>query len=556
MTHSGQGDDRLPAARPAQEGVVLPPEAAGPWAPRGADGGPAPADGQPWGPRQPAGYYPDQRPEHLPDASQGQFGGARAPEQDDWYGVRSQPLPAAQQPQRQPYAGDSDTTRYLPPVAPDPGMSDATQVIPPVGPGPMDATQVFPPVGAGPLPPQQPYPGAPDATPYPPHMAPGPGMSDATQVIPPVGPAPMDATQVIPPVGPEPVDATQVIPPVPPAVPGALPPESPAESPAESTAYLGAGPRGNGPAVPPPPPGAPYGIRPGAPGDRPPPAEFDNLFRGAGGPGAPGGQPPAARPPYAAPQPPQWHQPAPQPPQPASHRAEGEGSRRRAQRQDPARRRKSAGAPVIAAVVVGCAVLGLGVGALMFGGEDEKKKDPGAGANAAAASPAPSDAASPSASPEPPAVDPVKTQAQALDRLLADSNDSRAAVIRSVANIRQCKNLGQAAADLRGAAEQRRGLVTRLGGIDIGKLPEHEDLAESLTEAWQASAAADDHYAAWADQVGGKKGCKDGKARNTKRAAQGNSASGEATEAKQEAAGLWNPVAARYDLPKRGSHQL
>ncbi|GAA2222522.1 hypothetical protein GCM10010232_03710 [Streptomyces amakusaensis] len=522
MTHSGQGDDR---------GGELPPETAGPWAPRGAGERPAPADGQQWGQRPPAPpqqwgppgqswqgeppYPPAPQPSQPPQPPQ-------AP--DDWYGVRSQPLPPAE-----PFGqGPSDATQVIPPVGP--GPSDATQLIPPVGGAPMDATQVIPPVGAGPLPGELPgeLPG---------HLPPfGQGPSDATQVIPPVGVGPVDATQVIPPVGAEPVDATQVIPPV---GPGALPPESPAES----TAYLGAHRRRDAPPVPPPPTGAPYGIRPGAPGDRPPPAEFDNLFRtGDGGP-----QP---VPQQQFPPPPPLGTPPPQTPQP---RGAGDGSHRRAQRRAAPRRRM--GAPVVAAVVVGCAVLGLGVGALMFGGDDGEK-DPASAADPATASAPPSTAPSAAPSSEPPAEDPVKTQAKALDLLLADSNDSRSAVIRSVANIRQCKNLGQAAADLRAAAEQRRSLVTRLGGLDIGKLPEHEDLAESLTEAWQASASADDHYAAWADQTGRKKGCKNGKARNTSRAAEGNSASGEATEAKQEAAALWNPIATAHGLPRRGSHQL
>lgn len=213
------------------------------------------------------------------------------------------------------------------------------------------------------------------------------------------------------------------------------------------------------------------------------------------------------------------------------------------------RRRKSAHVPVIAAVVVGCAVLGLGVSAVMFGGSGDGKTDPGAGKNVAAASDAPSN--NPKA-----ADDPAKPQAEALDKLLADSNNSRAAVIRSVENIKQCKNLDQAASDLSGAAEQRRGLVTRLGGLAVDKLPSHAQLTASLTKAWQASASADDHYAAWAKQVKGKNGCKDGKARNTGQTALATRASGDATKAKQEASGLWNAIAGKYGLTQRRSDQL
>ncbi|MFD7441758.1 hypothetical protein ACFV9O_10620, partial [Streptomyces sp. NPDC059909] len=152
--------------------------------------------------------------------------------------------------------------------------------------------------------------------------------------------------------------------------------------------------------------------------------------------------------------------------------------------------------------------------------------------------------------------DAAKAQAEALDKLLADSNDSRAAVIRSVDAIKKCQNLDQAATDLRGAAEQRRGLVTRLQGLSVDKLPDNAALTEALTEAWNASAKADDHYAEWAGQVDGKKGCRDGRARRTGQLSEAEKASVDATKAKREAAGLWNSIATDYDLTKRDAGDL
>jgi hypothetical protein len=185
----------------------------------------------------------------------------------------------------------------------------------------------------------------------------------------------------------------------------------------------------------------------------------------------------------------------------------------------------------------------------MFGGGDE---DEGKGVNTGAAA-----ATSPAAeSSEEAAEDPAKAQAVELDKLLADSNDSRAAVIRSVESIKTCQNLDQAAADLRGAAEQRRGLVTRLQDVSVDELPDNQALTASLRKAWEASASADDHYAAWAGQVKEKKGCKGGKARNTGQTAQGNVQSGVATKAKREAATLWNRIATKYDLTERRAEQL
>ncbi|WP_217502004.1 hypothetical protein, partial [Streptomyces lunaelactis] len=363
------------------------------------------------------------------------------------------------------------------------------------------------------------------------------------------------------------VKQTEFIPPVAAGGPGVLPPETPAES----TQFLGTG-AGQGPLpgampgpvsgpdveatqyiapVPAAPSAAPFGVRPGAPGDRQPPAEFDSLFRTDGPAAQPvdataqlprfeapvGERQPRRQPPYQQQQPQYQQQQQYQQPQYEPQAPEPEHGRR-----------KSSRVPVIAAVVVGCAVLGIGISAVMFTSGD-KKDDPGTGKNVAASSEAPSN--SPQA-----AADPGKVQAEALDKLLADSNNSRASVISSVENIKQCENLDQATTDLQAAAVQRRGLVTRLEGLTVDKLPDHAALTASLTRAWQASASADDHYAAWAQQVKGRKGCKDGKARNTGQTGLANRASGEATKAKKEASGLWNTIAGTYGLTERRSEQL
>ncbi|MEV0964072.1 hypothetical protein AB0J25_16025, partial [Streptomyces sp. NPDC049910] len=333
------------------------------------------------------------------------------------------------------------------------------------------------------------------------------------------------------------------------AAPGA--PGAPAAD-GEATQYLPpvADPNASRQRTPAPPPGAPYGIRPGAPGDRQPPAEFDNLFRSdagtAGGAETTQHLPPVREPAYGAQPPHSSHSPH------APHSSQGRRAARRSAEPRSGSRNSSRNAsrlPLIAAVVVGCAVLGLGASALMFGGGDSGD---GQGTNtsvAAATSPATGSAGEA-------AEDPVRTQAAELDKLLADSNDSRAVVIRSVESIKTCENLDQAAADLRGAAEQRRGLVTRLQGLSVDELPDNQALTASLTKAWEASASADDHYAAWAGQVKEKKGCKGGQARSTGQTAQGNAQSGVATKAKREAAALWNRIAAKHDLTERSAEQL
>ncbi|MFE4175053.1 hypothetical protein ACFRR7_23895 [Streptomyces sp. NPDC056909] len=429
------------------------------------------------------------------------------------------PLPAEAPPQ-----GSADATQYLPPVSAMPGVPGA---------GDSDATQFIAPVPAGP-------PGhGPGAGPG---MLPPESAAEATQFL----PSPIPGAGVG--VGPD-ADATQYIAPVPAQ-------QAPAQG------------------VPAAPPGAPYGIRPGAPGERPgapgerpgapgerqPPAEFDSLFRTdapGGGQGADstqplpqfaagqgpqpqpsgrrGAAPRAAAPPYAQPQQTSYDPP---PGRAAAREQQGRS----------AGRRKSSPVPVIAAVVIGCAVLGLGAGALMSGGDDTPVQDDSKTV-AAASSP-------PAESPGQSAPDPAKPQAEALDKLLADSGSSRAAVIAAVESIKSCDNLDQAASDLHDAAEQRRDLVTRLKDLTLDKLPGNGELTSSLTDAWEASASADDHYANWAGQAKGKKNCRGGQARVTQQAAEGNRASGEATAAKQKAAKLWNGIATKYDLTERTPTQL
>ncbi|MFG2428933.1 hypothetical protein [Streptomyces sp. NPDC048590] len=349
-------------------------------------------------------------------------------------------------------------------------------------------------------------------------------------------------------------DATQYIAPVTGGpLPGGLPPERPAES----TQYLGQNAAPGQPSdsdatqyIPPVPGGAPYGIRPGAPGDRQPPAEFDSLFRSEEPAGATQQMPrfDAGHQQYSQ-QPPQGAQPYQPAPQQGTHGGGYGGHGVPHQDQgDGAPRRRTAHIKLIAAVVVGCAVVGLGAGALMSGGDDspEDAKQPVASQSSAAAE-----------SPAKPSDDPAKPQAEQLDKLLADSNNSRSAVISAVEKIKGCRELDQAATDLTGAATQRRGLVTRLESLSVDQLPSSAELKSSLTKAWQASAEADDHYAAWARQAkNDKKVCKGGKARSTGETAKAGQSSSDATIAKREASGLWNAIARKYGLTERAPTQL
>ncbi|MFF9350976.1 hypothetical protein [Streptomyces sp. NPDC014734] len=491
MTQSGgQGDERrLPAAQPPHEGVVLPAGGGEPWIPGGPADQAAPAGGQPWG--QPWGPQGPDRgaPSHPQPPVPGQDPYGQLP-QSHGYGqpqppAQHQPLPPAQHQPQHP----SPYAQPLPPEAAPGGGGDA------------DATQYIAPVPSGPVP-SGPAPGG-----LPPESAAG-----ATQYLGHGGP---------PPYGHQQPQHQQPYPPQqPPAYGGD----------AEATQY-----------IPPVPGGAPYGVGPGDPGDRQPPAEFDNLFRHDESAGAtqqmPGLAPPAQQYPGA-------QQAPPAPPsarpayQPVDEEPQGRGGRTR----------KRPHVTLIAAVVAGCAVVGLGAGALMSGGDnkDADNKQPVAAASSPAGEPS-------QQAPE----DPAKPQAEALDKLLADSNNSRAAVIDAVEKTKNCKDLDQAVTDLKDAARQRRDLVTRLQGLSVDKLPDHQQLTTALTKAWQASASADDHYAAWAGQAkNNKKVCKHGKARTTTETQQATARSGEASKEKQQAARLWNVIASKWELTRRTAVDL
>ncbi|WP_406476504.1 hypothetical protein [Streptomyces sp. NBC_01615] len=516
------GYQQQPGSHGAQQSQGFAPQAApgaGPLPPEGAQ---APSYGAQ------NGFAPEAQGAHAGGA----YGGYGAPDQQV-----AQP----------PHAGNA-----LPQAVPDPygaaGPSVPSHSLPPAAqPAPL------------PLPPAED-----GATQYIPYIPPAPGADEgATQYIPPVAAAVDDgATRYIPPVG-----------------PGALPPEVPSEA----TQFLGQAPHGGatGPLpaaahpdaeatqyiapVPAQPAGAPYGIRPGAPEDRQPPAEFDSLFRSEPeGPAStqqmPRFDPSAPEPPYGA-QAPYGAQPSQGAPgaygaqAPYGAHAPGAPGGRAAARRGGAPDGDGGGGrggrgrsrvPVIAAVGIGIAVLGIGAGALLSGGGDSKDDK---SKTVSATAPTTQDSASPS-------TDPAKAQAVELDKLLADSSNSRDAVINAVADVKACDNLGQAASDLRDAAKQRAELVTRLASLPVDKLPNHAELTTALTNGWKASASADNHYAAWADQAAGRKGCRKGQARTTGQKQAGDRASGTASTEKEKAAKLWNSIASTYGLTQRARTQL
>ena len=210
--------------------------------------------------------------------------------------------------------------------------------------------------------------------------------------------------------------------------------------------------------------------------------------------------------------------------------------------------RRPSGRLIIGGVVAGCAAAGILVAVLMSGGDKPtdpaKRTTPVAATSGAAASgSATADAMSPEA----------KEQAKALSDLLETANDSRQAVIGAVASVQKCDKLPESQQALSDAAGKRKELQTKLAALKADKLTAGPQLVDQLNQAWQASATADAEYAAWAGDS--QAGCDPKKLDNAhyKTAVQ---ASGTATSAKKQAAGLWNAVAGQAGLPTKTDGDL
>jgi len=208
--------------------------------------------------------------------------------------------------------------------------------------------------------------------------------------------------------------------------------------------------------------------------------------------------------------------------------------------QGPRRSRFSPKAIAIT-VVAACAVIGVCAAAALSGGSSGTPSADGTAAASSSAAAGSGDA---------------QAQAQALSDLLGTAASSRSEVIAASSAIAHCKDLDSSIAALHDAAGQRRTLVSKLGALQVDQLPDGAQLVTLLTQGWQASASADEHYAAWGT---GSKGSCAGKKHKPAAGGERNAAiqaSGTASEAKKKAASLWNAIAAKYGLPTRDEYQL
>jgi hypothetical protein len=149
---------------------------------------------------------------------------------------------------------------------------------------------------------------------------------------------------------------------------------------------------------------------------------------------------------------------------------------------------------------------------------------------------------------------PRQQAAKALAALLAQSVTDRSAITGSASDVDQCgTNLSQDAQTFGNAATSRQNLVSQLAGLPARTaLP--ASMLQDLTQAWQASASADQDLSQWA-QDESSAGCTpndhaDPHFRAAKRPDK------QATSAKQAFVSQWNPIASTYGLTSYQWNQL
>ena len=138
--------------------------------------------------------------------------------------------------------------------------------------------------------------------------------------------------------------------------------------------------------------------------------------------------------------------------------------------------------------------------------------------------------------------------------MLARSGSDRTAIVNAVGDVSGCgPNLAADPAVFEQAAGSRQSLLGSLASLPgRGLLP--AALVTDLTDAWQASIAADDDFARWADDEIAK-GCVANDTSDPGYQA-ATTPDNEATAAKQAFVAQWNPLAARYGLTQYQWDQL
>ncbi|SNT07196.1 hypothetical protein SAMN05216276_102383 [Streptosporangium subroseum] len=150
----------------------------------------------------------------------------------------------------------------------------------------------------------------------------------------------------------------------------------------------------------------------------------------------------------------------------------------------------------------------------------------------------------------------AEQQAKVLDALLTDSRGSRSGLGPALNQLRSCTDTAPALETVRRVTDARREQVVQVKALDTGAFDDGDGgdtVKNRLTEALTASFNADEAFLTWATRQDAD--C-DKAWSGDKDYQRGLAFSGKATAAKRSFLELWNPLAQRYNLPKRAEHEI
>ena len=133
-------------------------------------------------------------------------------------------------------------------------------------------------------------------------------------------------------------------------------------------------------------------------------------------------------------------------------------------------------------------------------------------------------------------------QAEAIYQLIAQSGQLRSAANDAVTDVNACRNLTAAQSALQSTAQARQAQADQVAKLDVSKIQNGTQLVQELQEAWGASAKYDSAYASIAGDV--QTGCKTSQVKKDPNYQTANTEGTAASQAKVQAADLWNKYVA------------
>jgi hypothetical protein len=161
--------------------------------------------------------------------------------------------------------------------------------------------------------------------------------------------------------------------------------------------------------------------------------------------------------------------------------------------------------------------------------------------------PQPSTSPPPGSAPPPTTSAAASGQATAINNLLSSSSAARNSLPGAVSDVLKCTNLPGAVADFQAVVNQRSTEVSKASALSVSAIVNGAVAKSDLLSALRTSLAADRDYLSWAQQE--SSGCTPGGQTAAHQAALAEDS--QATNAKQAFVGVWNPIAASYNLPQQ-----